>query len=68
MGEYLEALKFYERTLEICHDAPPKPLLLAVVYNSIREVQDNMGQQSEALTFDGRALEIYQQRLPSNHS
>jgi Tfp pilus assembly protein PilF len=67
-GEYTEALKFYEKALEIYkRTRSTTDLDLARCYNDIGVVYDNMGKYSKALSSYEKALGIRQQSLPSNH-
>jgi tetratricopeptide (TPR) repeat protein len=67
-GEYKEAIKFYEKTLEIKQKTlPPNHLSFADTYNNIGEVYRKMGDYPKALSYYEKALEIQQQSLPPNH-
>jgi tetratricopeptide (TPR) repeat protein len=67
-GEYPEAIKLYEKTLEIQQQSlPPNHPNLGISYNNIGEVYDNMGDYSKALSNYQKALEIQRQSLPPNH-
>jgi tetratricopeptide (TPR) repeat protein len=67
-GEYEEAIRFYEKALEIRRKALPlNHPDLAESYNNIGLVYNNMGEYSKALSFDEKALEIRQKTLPPNH-
>ena len=68
-GEYLKALSFYERLLEIWKLVlPPNHPLLANAHNNIASVHVNTGEYSKALSSYERSLEIYKAALPSSHS
>jgi tetratricopeptide (TPR) repeat protein len=68
MGDYSKALSSHENALEIQQQSlPPNHPGLAMSYNSIGEVYQNMGEYSEALSFYERAMNIGQQSLPTNH-
>jgi tetratricopeptide (TPR) repeat protein len=67
-GEYTEALKFYEKALEIYkRTRSTTDLDLARCYNDIGVVYDNMGNYWKALSSYEKALEIRLQSLRSNH-
>jgi tetratricopeptide (TPR) repeat protein len=67
-GEYNEAIRFYEKSLEIYKKTlPPTHSNLAVSHNNIGNVYFNMGNYSKALSSYEQALEIQQHSLPSNH-
>ena len=68
MGEYLKALSYYEKALEIRQKTlPPNHPDLAISYNNIGSVYDKMGEYSKALSSYEKALEIRQKTLPPNH-
>ncbi|CAF1058391.1 unnamed protein product [Rotaria magnacalcarata] len=61
-----EAVKFYEKSLEIYQKAPPlNRLNIAYVYNGIGNAYRNMNDYSKALLSHGIALEIRQELLSS---
>jgi tetratricopeptide (TPR) repeat protein len=67
-GEHKEAIKFYDKTIEIYKKTlPPNHLNFANTYNNIGEVYRNMGDYPKALSFHEKALEIDQKSLPPNH-
>ncbi|CAF3459992.1 unnamed protein product [Rotaria socialis] len=61
-----EAVKFYEKSLEIYQKTPPPNRLnIAYVYNGIGNAYRNMNDYSKALSSHGIALEIRQELLSS---
>jgi tetratricopeptide (TPR) repeat protein len=67
-GAYIEAIRFYEKSLEIqMKSLPPNHPDLAVSYNNIGSVYADMGEYSKALLSYEKAHEIRQQSLPPNH-
>jgi tetratricopeptide (TPR) repeat protein len=67
-GEYHEAIRFYEKSLEISQKSlPPNHPHLASSYNNIGAVYFNMGDYPKALSSHEKALAIKQQSLPPNH-
>jgi tetratricopeptide (TPR) repeat protein len=68
MGEYSKALSYYEKDLEISQKTlPANHPDLAISYNNIGGMYDNMGEYSKALSYFKRALDIRQRSLPPNH-
>jgi tetratricopeptide (TPR) repeat protein len=68
LGEYQEAITFYEKSLEIDKKTlPPNHLNLASSYNNIGIVYCEMGDYSKALSSYEKAFAIRQQSLPPNH-
>ncbi|CAF4326781.1 unnamed protein product [Rotaria sordida] len=68
MGEYSKALSSHERSLEIRKIAlPPNHPDLALSYNNIGLVYDNMGEYSKALSYYETALQIKKIALPPAH-
>jgi tetratricopeptide (TPR) repeat protein len=68
LGEYQEAIRFYEKALEIYKKTrPPNHPDLGSFYNNIGLVYSNMGDYSKALSSYEKALAIRQQSLPPNH-
>ncbi|CAF4653998.1 unnamed protein product [Rotaria sp. Silwood2] len=67
--EHLEALTFYEKSLEIRqkHLSSQRPAV-AECYNDIGLVYKKMGQYSNALSYYQKALKIRQETLPPDHS
>jgi tetratricopeptide (TPR) repeat protein len=67
-GEYEEAIKFFEKDLEISQKILPKdhPDLISS-YNNIGTVHFNMGEYSKALSQYKKCLEIRRQSLPPDH-
>ncbi|CAF2145618.1 unnamed protein product, partial [Rotaria magnacalcarata] len=58
-GKYQEAVKFYEKLLEIKRKTLPEDdASLAPTYSSIGQVYDNMGEYSKALECYGKSLKI----------
>jgi tetratricopeptide (TPR) repeat protein len=67
-GEYAEATRFYEKSIEIDEKTlPPNHPDLAASYSNIGGVYIKMGEYSKALSFHEKALEIYEKILPPNH-
>jgi tetratricopeptide (TPR) repeat protein len=67
LGEYQEAITFYEKSLEIKEKTrPPNDPSLAISYNNIGAVYYNMGDYSKALSSYEKALEIDKKTLPPN--
>ncbi|CAF1294755.1 unnamed protein product, partial [Rotaria magnacalcarata] len=67
-GKYQEAVKFYEKLLEIKRKTLPEDdASLAPTYSSIGQVYDNMGEYSKALECYGKSLKIKEISLPPNH-
>ena len=67
LGEFMEALTFYEKALEIQQQSfLLNHLDLAKFYNNIGVVCYNMGEYSKALSYYQKALELKQQSLPPN--
>jgi tetratricopeptide (TPR) repeat protein len=68
MGEYSKALSSQEKVLEIRQQSlPPNHPDLAMSYNNIGAVYDNMGEYSKAQSFYKRAMDIGEKLLPLNH-
>jgi tetratricopeptide (TPR) repeat protein len=68
LGEYQEAITFYEKSLEINEKIlPPNHPNLASFYNNIGWVYQNIGDYPKALSSYEKALAIKQQSLPPNH-
>ncbi|CAF1434436.1 unnamed protein product, partial [Rotaria sordida] len=68
LGQYNEAIKFYQKSLDIKEKTlPPNHPDLAASYNNIGAVYFNMGEYSKALSSHERALEIKKIALPPNH-
>jgi tetratricopeptide (TPR) repeat protein len=68
LGEYQEAIIFYEKDLEISQKLlPSNHPDLAASYNNIGAVYFNMGDYSKALSSYENALEIHQQSLSPDH-
>ncbi|CAF4821170.1 unnamed protein product [Rotaria socialis] len=67
-GKYPEAVKFYEKSLEIKRKTLPEDdASLAATYSVIGTVYYNMGDYSKALEFHEKAYKIYEKTLPPNH-
>ncbi|CAF1997137.1 unnamed protein product [Rotaria magnacalcarata] len=67
-GKYPEAIKFYEKALEIDRKTLPEDdASLASTYNNIALAYDNMGEYLKALEFYEKANKIYELSLPPNH-
>ncbi|CAF1180167.1 unnamed protein product [Rotaria sordida] len=68
LGQYNEAIKFYQKSLDIYEKTlPPNHPSLASSYGNIGNVYNNMGEYSKALSSHERALEIQKIALPPNH-
>ncbi|CAF4285698.1 unnamed protein product, partial [Rotaria sordida] len=68
LGQYNEAIKFYQKSLDIkVKTLPPNDPVLASSYNNIGLVYYNMGEYSKALSSHKRSLEIKKIALPPNH-
>ncbi|CAF1236257.1 unnamed protein product [Rotaria sordida] len=68
MGDYSQALSYYEKSLDIKKKIlSPNDIGLASSYNNIGMVYDNMGEYSKALSSYERAFDIYKKALPPNH-
>ncbi|CAF1502564.1 unnamed protein product, partial [Rotaria sp. Silwood1] len=68
MGEYSQALLYYEKSLDIYKKIlPHNDLRLASSYNNIGLVYKNMAEYSKALSSYERSLEIKKIALPPNH-
>ncbi|CAF3119171.1 unnamed protein product [Rotaria sp. Silwood2] len=66
--QYMEALEFYEKALEIQQKSfPSKHLDLASTYTNIGLVHSSMEEYTKALDFYRKALEIQEDLLPSDH-
>ncbi|CAF3471697.1 unnamed protein product [Rotaria socialis] len=67
-GKYPEAVKFYEKCLEIKRKILPEDdASLASTYGNIGRVYNNMGEYSKALEFYEKSLKIREISLPANH-
>jgi tetratricopeptide (TPR) repeat protein len=67
-GEYKQAIRLYEKALEIDQQSlPPNHPDLAASYNNIGNAYENMGDYPKALWSHEKALEIREQTLPPNH-
>ncbi|CAM4845904.1 unnamed protein product [Rotaria magnacalcarata] len=67
-GKYPEAVKFYEKALEIkWKTLPEDDASLAPTYGAIGIVYDSMGEYSKALEFYEKALKIKEISLPPTH-
>ncbi len=68
MGEYSEALSYYEKVFEIDQkNLPVNHSGLATTYNNIGMMYRNMDDDRKALSYFERALNIVQRSLPPNH-
>ncbi|CAF5205817.1 unnamed protein product, partial [Rotaria magnacalcarata] len=67
-GEYPEAIKFYEKALEIDRKTLPEDdSSLAPTYSNIGQVYNNMGEYSKALEYYEKSLKIKEKALPPTH-
>ncbi|CAF1432133.1 unnamed protein product, partial [Rotaria magnacalcarata] len=67
-GKYQEAVKFYEKALEIDRKTLPEDdASLAPTYSNIGEVYKNMGEYSKALEYYEKSTKIFEISLPPNH-
>ncbi|CAF1194029.1 unnamed protein product [Rotaria magnacalcarata] len=67
-GKYQEAVKFYEKALEIDRKTLPEDdASLAPTYSNIGEVYKNMGENSKALEYYEKSTKIFEISLPPNH-
>ncbi|CAF5026811.1 unnamed protein product, partial [Rotaria sp. Silwood1] len=68
MGDYSKALEFYDEALIIDEKALlPNHPDLAISYNNIGQVYNNMGDYLKALVFYEKAHKIKEKALPPNH-
>ena len=68
MGDYLLALEYYQKSIELRQKClPPNHRLLGVAYNNIGEVQRELGEYFSALSSQKKSLSIKQKTLPPNH-
>ncbi|CAF4194500.1 unnamed protein product [Rotaria sordida] len=68
LGQYNEAIEFYQKSLNIKEKTlPPNDIGLAWSYNNIGSVYYSMGEYSKALSSYERSLEIRKIALPPNH-
>ncbi|CAF4299643.1 unnamed protein product, partial [Rotaria sordida] len=68
LGQYNEAIKFSQKSLDIKEKTlPPNDPNLASSYNNIGIVYKNMGEYSKALSSYERSLDIDKKALPPNH-
>ncbi|CAF1267984.1 unnamed protein product [Adineta steineri] len=69
LGEYVEAIRYAEKSLEINQKSlPPDHIDLATSYYIIGLVHYKMSEYSKALSFHEKALEIRQKILSPNHT
>ncbi|CAF5175922.1 unnamed protein product, partial [Rotaria magnacalcarata] len=67
-GKYPEAVKFYEKSLEIKRKTLPEDdASLADTYGNIGVVYNNMGEYSKALEYYEKDITIKKISLPANH-
>ena len=68
LGEYSNAIDFYERSIKIEERlTPANHGNLTESYNNIANVYDNIGDYSRALSYLEKALTVQQQSLPPTH-
>lgn len=68
MGDYMLALDYYQKSIELRQKClPPNHRLLGVAYNNMGEVQRELGEYFSALTSHKKTLSIKQKTLPPNH-
>ena len=66
-GKYLEAIAYYQKSIEIENLLlPPNHINFANSYNNIGVTYQKMGEYSKALSYYEKALEIKHKNLPSN--
>ena len=67
-GDYVSALSFYQKSIDIRQKfLPPNHRSLSVAYNNMGEVQRQMGDYYGALTSHKKTLDIKQKSLTPNH-
>ena len=67
MGEFTQALSFYQKSIEMRQKClPPNHRLLGIAYNNIGEVQRELGEYFNALSSHQKTLSIKQKTLPPN--
>ena len=67
-GEYIEAVKYFEESIEIDERTQDKnDLDLSASYNDIALVYNDMGKHSKALEYHDKSIEIRKIALPQNH-
>jgi tetratricopeptide (TPR) repeat protein len=67
-GEYKEAAKFYEKSIEIRRKfIPSDHFNLAASILCLGNVYQNLGEYPKALSFHQEAVQIYQKIFPPNH-
>ena len=67
-GEYTEAVKFCEQSIEISEKISPlNPINLAAGYSSLATVYKSMGEYGKALSYYEKVIEIREKNLPANH-
>ena len=67
-GEYKEAVKYFEKTIEIKEQTLDKTdRSLATSYNDVALVYNDMGEYSKALEYYEKSIEIRKIALPKNH-
>jgi tetratricopeptide (TPR) repeat protein len=68
-GQYKDAIKFYEKSLQIKEKTlSSNHLGLAHTYSNIGVAYYNLGDYSKAISYYEKALELQQQSLPPDHS
>jgi len=68
-GHYVEAIEYYEKSLEMSQKTLPADHPdLATLYNNIGNVYKSMGEYSKALESYEKSLEIKKKTLPADHS
>ena len=67
-GEYKEAVKYFEKTIEIkVQTLETTDRSLATSYNDVALVYNDMGEYSKALEYYEKSIEIRKITLPKNH-
>jgi tetratricopeptide (TPR) repeat protein len=68
LGQFNDALEFYEKSLDLKKKDPPSDNShFAIYYNNIGSVYDKKGDYSIAVSFFKKAIEIFQEILHPNH-
>ncbi|CAF1528692.1 unnamed protein product [Adineta ricciae] len=69
LGEYNEAVRYCEQSIEINQKiSPSNSLNLATSYNTLGTIYKSINEYSKALFFYEKVIEIRQRNLPENHN